>query len=513
METRASRFLEFSLLVVLVVHVVAMVSMAVLLMPAMPGAINTDQVRITYIAHHPWLWHLGWLPWHLCALSDLLLAIAMLKTPWIPKMPACITTLFTVLAVAVEQPAEYLWNVEGARLASVSIAAGTLAPYLDFEGEMFLLVGSIAAILYAIMAFGWTWSFARAGTWNRYLTWLSAITWTLLLFTAAAPLLPESIQPSLLLIGVGNGIGFSLMALWMVLVLEAVLRRSRPDGLHGQMKPWRHPRSGLLGRILTLVGNSRLLRYLGEFLPSTALISDIEDVIYINFIVDANQLEKLVPPGLSLQRLGPNGAYGLFSILTYRHGHFGPRFSGGMRNLLSSPVQSNWRIHVQDRNDVQGIFFVATVVNDTLVSLGGRSLADGVPMHVASNACVTASGGSEFLVELKPGDGSAPDLYAKLKACPKPQLTGAWQECFGDFNSFLAYCVPQDRAMSTQTWYQQSTKQEIDLGIPLESCESLCGDVVSNSVTDLIGAFSPPICFRVPKVKFALERVERGSYQ
>lgn len=512
MEIRASRFLEFSLFFVLVVHVVAMFSMALLLMPAMPGAINSDSVRIAYIADHPWLWHLGWLPWHLCALSDLVFALAMLRTKWIPKLPAIVTTLFTLLAVAVEQPAEFLWNVEGSKLAGVSIAAGSLAPYLDFEDEMFLLVGSIAAVIYAIMAFGWTWSFAKAGTWSRSLSWLSALTWTLLLFTGAAPLLPESIQPSSMLIGIGNGIGFTLMALWMVLLLEAVLRRSRPDEPYGRMKPWRHPRADLIGRALTVLGNSRVLRYTGELLPSSVLVSDIEDVVYINFVADADRLEKLVPSGLELQRLGPNKSYALFSILTYRHGHFGPRFLGALRKLMPSPVQSNWRIHVRDRNGVQGIFFVETVVSNTMVALGGRFLTDGVPMHIASNASVTVSDAGEVVVELDRGFGSAPNLKAKLMPCERPQFTGDWQECFDDFDTFLAYCVPQDRAISTQNWYHQSTRQEIDLGIPLDSCQPLSGEVVSNSVTDLIGTASAPVCFRVPKVNFSLEKVERGLW-
>lgn len=513
MEFRASRFLEFSLFVVLVVHVIAMFSMALLLMPAMPGAINPDPIRIAYIAEHPWLWHLGWLPWHLCALSDLLLALAMLRTKWIPKLPALATTLFTILAVAVEQPAEFLWNFEGSKLAGISIAAGSLAPYLDFEDEMFLLVGAIAAVLYAIMAFCWTWSFAKAGTWSRTLSWLSAITWTLLLLTGAAPLLPESIQPSLMLIGIGNGIGFTLMALWMVLVLEAVLRRSRPDEMYGRMKPWRHPSTGVLGRGLTILGNSRTLRYIGEHLPSTVLVSDIEDVIYINFLADADRLERVVPMGLQLQRLGPSNSHALFSILTYKHGHFGPRFLGGLRKLMPSPVQSNWRIHVRDRNGVQGIFFVETVVSDPMVALGGRTLTDGVPMHLASVASVTVSDAGEVLVELNRGLGSAPDLKANLVTSERPQFTGVWQECFGDFDSFLSYCVPQNRAMSTQSWYLQSTRQEIDLGIPLESCQSLSGEVVSNSVTELIGTVSSPVCFRVPKVKFALKKIEREFYQ
>jgi hypothetical protein len=506
---RAEPFLETSLLIALVVHFVATVFMAVFLMPAMPGAINADPERVAYIAKHPWLWHIGWFPWHLCALSDIVLAIALLRTKWIPKLPAVITLILTIAAVTVEQPAELKWNAEGPFFAQLCTQVGSLAPYLDFEREMFVLVGAVAAVIYALMAFAWTWCFAAAGTWNRFLSCLSAITWTLLLFTALAPLLPDSTRPSLLVIGIGNGIGFNLMALWFILVLEAVLRRSRIDEEFGRMASWKHPRRDAVGSILTTLANSRFLRYVGEWLPSVALVSDIEDVIYINYLVDADKVESIVPASLELQRLGPAKNYALFSILTYRHGHFGPRILGPLRFLMPSPVQSNWRIHVRDRDSNDGIFFIATVVNSALVSLGARWLSDGVPMHVAESASVTANGAGAYGVELKRGNGSAPDLLANLSVCETPVLSGAWQECFQDFDTFLAYCVPQDRAISFQVWYQRTTRQEINLGIPLTICEPLRGEVQSATVEKLLGAEAKPVCFRVPRVKFALERVFR----
>ena len=131
--------------------------MGLLLLPAMPGAINADADRIKYIAEHQFLWHLGWLPWHLSALSDLILAVAMLRTKWIPKLPASATLAFTVLAVAVEQPAELRWNLEGYRIAQLSMQANDIAPYLDFENEIYILVAAIAAVLYACMAICWSW--------------------------------------------------------------------------------------------------------------------------------------------------------------------------------------------------------------------------------------------------------------------------------------------------------------------------------------------------------------------
>jgi hypothetical protein len=59
----AARLLEASLLFNFLIHAVAMVSMVLLLMSAMPGGgVADDAQRVGYIADHPWLWRLGWLP-------------------------------------------------------------------------------------------------------------------------------------------------------------------------------------------------------------------------------------------------------------------------------------------------------------------------------------------------------------------------------------------------------------------------------------------------------------------
>ena len=333
------------------------------------------------------------------------------------------------------------------------------------------------------------------------------------MFGGAGPLLPEPFRPSALVIGAATAIGFNCMALWFILVMEVVLRRSRLDELFGRMASWRHPRHDLMGAALTAVGNSRFLRYVGELFPSVTMVSDIEDVIYVNYLVDAKLLEPLVPLGLELQRLGPSKNYALFTVLTYRHGHFGPKFLGSLRRHMPSPVQSNWRIHVRDASGIEGIFFVATVVNSSALALGGRLLADGVPMHIAEFATVTAGGDGKFNVTLVPGDGSAPDIVANLEPCAKPVFTEGWLECFGDFESFLSYCVPQDRAISGQPWYQQITRQEINLGIPLSECEPLEGNIRSRTIDQLLGRSAKPICFRVPKVNFAFKKVNRYKFE
>lgn len=75
-------------------------------------------------------------------------------------------------------------------------------------------------------------------------------------------------------------------------------------------------------------------------LPFLTLHSDVRDVVYVSWLVDAAAAQKLVPAGVTLwQRDGKTP----FTVLTYRHGHFGPALPGPLRKLLPSPLQSNWR--------------------------------------------------------------------------------------------------------------------------------------------------------------------------
>jgi hypothetical protein len=504
----ASRFLERALLITIVAHAAAMLSMALVLLPGMPGGSNPVAARVAYIGTNPWLWRLGWLPWQLTALSDLLLAVALLRTAWIPRLPAILVVIMTVIAVLIEQPGELAWITQGVALAQTSIQNGDSTIYLQFENHIYLQVAAWAAAMYTITACCWTWCFARAKIWHPWLTWLSCLTWGVLLAVSVGPLLPEDYRPGTGVIAAGNALGFLLLMVWLCVITELVLRRSRPDSIAGRMAAWIHPRHDLVGQLLNRIAASRLARAFGELLPPVAFMSDITNVIYANYLVDTECLERLVPWGLELQRLGPGGKQALFTHLTYQHGHFGPQLLGPLRRLMPSPVQSNWRIYVRDpQTNRSGIYFVTTAINKTLPALLARLLSEGIPMHLVQHGAVIAKQDGSFQVSLDPGAGSAPDLVMSLQPSPIPDLMPSWRTCFESFHALLAYCVPQDRAMSSQPWYQRVTRQEIELGIPLESCEPLTGTIVSNAAQSIVGN-AQPLCFRIAQVTLRFKREE-----
>lgn len=464
--------------------------MALFLLRGMPGGGTTDDsIRIHYIATHPWLWRLGWSSWQLTALSDLLLGIALLRSPSIPRVPAIITLLVTIAAIIPDQYAQALWITKGIALAQSDPSA-----YLVFEKSIFVLTAAWGATLYCFSALGWTWCFAAAKTWNRLLTILSAILWPLFFIVCIGPFFGMNSK----IVAAGNGIGFFLLELWFILVAEAVLRRSRPDTRHGRYAQWKHPTIPMLDAI----ANSRFLRYCCEILPGLAFKSDIKDVVYVNYIVEADRLKPYVPDGLELQLLGPMKNFALFSFLTFRHGNFGPRMLGPLRKLLPSPVQTNWRIHVRDpHTQKQGIYFVTNAITSTLHSLAARMLSEGMPMHVLQSGDV-----SPAHIYMDAGKGSAPDCEAQFEACVT-SADGPWRRCFESWEVFLAYAVPQDRAMSVQPWLNRVTRQEIQLGIPLSICKPMKCIVASNAAAAIVGD-AQPFAFYVPAVSFRFDREE-----
>ena len=496
--TTDDRNLEWALLFNFVIHAVAMLGMVTLLLPTMPGGTqDSDLDRIAAIVAHPWLFRLGWLPWQLCAVADLLLAVAMVRVRWLPRLPAIAVLVLTIAAVIPDQYAQAIWITRGVELARTDSAA-----YLALEREIFPLTAGLGALLYTCAALGWTWCFARAGTWSRALTLLSIPLWGTMVVAVVGPLLPPAHRPSPAFVSAANGLGFMQLQVWLGLVTEEVLKRARPTEPYGRLARWRYPRRGIVGRLCDVFANSRLFGALLEPLPEAAMRSDITNVVYVSYLVPAERAAKMVPPGLELQLLGPDGKHALFTFLTFQHGHFGFGFLGPLRRLLPSPVQTNWRIHVKDpKSGHQGIYFLTNSITRAGPALAARLLTEGMPMHVLARGEITRKPDGEMVVELDPGDGSAPDAVMKLRPAKTPELTGAWRECWPDYRSFLAYCVPQDRAMSSQPLRRRVSRQEIDLGIPLDACEPLEGSVDSRAARAIAGD-AEPLCFRVPCVSF-----------
>ena len=208
-----------ALVVTIAAHALGMFSMVLCLLPGMPGGgAATDAERVAYIASHPWLWRLGWFPWQLTALSDLFLAIALLRTPAFPRAAAIFTLLVTIAAIVPDQFGQIAWITKGIALASSDPFA-----YLSYEKGIFESTAVWGAVLYTVGALGWTWCLVTAQIWNRLLTLLSLVLWPLFSLAAVGPLV--DLAPKL--VAVANALGFILLEAWFVLVTRAALQRRR----------------------------------------------------------------------------------------------------------------------------------------------------------------------------------------------------------------------------------------------------------------------------------------------
>ena len=499
------------MLLTILCHGLAMLGMALLLLPGMPGGLSHSTVeRVQYVATHPVAWRLGWAGWQATAASDLVLAIALLVTPWIPKWPAMLTLVATLAAVVPDQVAQYQWSLHGPAIAVAAVHRSACEIYLTFESHCFHGVAAVGTIGYLLGAFGWTWCFAAAGTWSRRLTQLSIVTWTLFAAATAVMFLPTAWVDRLSgAVSVGNAVAFVLLMVWLVMVTERVLRRARPDTTVGGLAPWRFPTHHGYTAPINTFANSRLARQIGRLLPALAMRSEITDVIYINYLLPADRLSTLAPSPLQLQIVANNQA--VLSVLMFRHGHFGPRCFGKLRKLWPSPLQSNWRVYVTDpTTGLPGVYFVTTTITSIPHAFATRLLCDGVPMHVPAAATLDVVG-TAVKATIDPGIGSAPDLRVDLVLNDLHELPTEWLDVFASRADSLRYLVPQDRALDSLPWTERINRQEIDLRIPLESCRWMMGTVESGYVSKWTHGIRP-LCFLVPAVEFEFAKAESRAW-
>lgn len=480
------------------IHVAAMLAMPLVLARFLPGGgVDDPAERVRLIAEHPWLFRLGWLPWQLTAVVDLVFAVTLVRARYLPKALSVATLAMTLAAIAPDQYAQAVWVTRGVELAR----SAPLSEYLAWEAPVFDLTAGWGATGYTLGTLVMLAAFWRARVWSLALSRATLVFCVAMIPAAVAPLLPPGARPPAQVVVVLNALGFSVLLLLYAVLLEAVLRRRIGAEKHGRWAPWASPGRGLLARAVNAVADSRFFYALLEPVPVFAMASDITDVVYVNYLVDAAKLEPLVPPGLELQRLGPGADKAVFTFLSYRHGHFGFRFLGPLRRLSPSAIQTNWRIHVREpKSGREGVFFVTNAIDHLAQALGARLFSEGMPMHVLERAELRRDGEAVSL-SLQRGQGSAPDAVLSLKRTAARALPAEWSSCFASFDAMLAYVVPQNRALSSQPYKARITRQEIHLPIDPADCALLEGTVESEAARAIVGD-ATPLCFHVAQVSF-----------
>lgn len=499
------RALERALVQTLLAHAATAFVTAVVLSFYLPGAIESDDLaRVTRLAHHPWVFRLAAMGWIWCAFAQANVAWSLVGQRARVGAVAFAALGLSCVGALIDSATWLGWMSAGVDLARpVAAGLGSLEAFLAWERHQLVATAGLAGTAHTLAFIAQAWCLGRLVTVPRALTGATA---ALMLPVALASCFASVHASWPRAIGAVHGVGFALLLAWMAVTTERVLRAHRPERPWGRLAVWRHPSRGAIGHVANVIANSRLVSALIEPLPIAAMVSDIREVVYVNYLVEAERVRGMVPEGLELQGLGDGGRWALFSFLTYRHGHFGFRFMGSLRRLTPSSVQTNWRVHVRDaRTGVVGITFVTNAIDHTFQALAARLFTEGMPMHVLARAALDrdATTGSVH-VELDPGEGTAPRATLDLRPCDAPVFEGEWAECFKDFRAFLEYCVPQNRAMSAEPWLARVTRHEIHLPIALEDCQPLAGEVRSLTAEAITGG-ARPVCFRVAGLRFVFE--------
>ncbi len=285
------------------------------------------------------------------------------------------------------------------------------------------------------------------------------------------------------------------------------MTQPRPQLIHNRFV---HPRPGLPGRLLGgLVSSPRLLaarRALLSRLPFMVLQSEVERVVYLNWLVDAKAAARYVPPGVRLwQRDGKT----LFTALTYAHRHFGPAAAGPLRRLYPSPLQSNWRFYVDElpggmRAD-RIVLFVKNTLDSAIYALGSRLFSDALPSHLAARFVHRQQDDGAIRTEIAPGAGSAPALRSTVRPAAVRGLPAGFADCFDSWEAAVAFLCLQDSAISQVEDAGRIAHAGIDLPIDLAAVQPLeaASDECDLPMLRELGAqHAQPFCFLVPAVPF-----------
>ena len=237
-------------------------------------------------------------------------------------------------------------------------------------------------------------------------------------------------------------------------------------------------------------------------LPFLKLHSDVRDVVYVSWLVDAAAAQTLLPPGVPLwQRDGKTP----FTVLTYRHGHFGPALLGPLRRLLPSPLQSNWRLYLDHTPAgapaVPCVVFLKNIMDSLPHALGTRLFSDILPTHLAAGMTLEVSA-KQAQCSITPGAGSAPALQVQADIAGSQTLDEDWQHLFGSWRDAVAFLACQDAAVAHVPRNGKLAFGEIDLPVALDQVQALTAVRAECGLLAQLPPVSRPFAFLVPEVPF-----------
>ncbi len=277
------------------------------------------------------------------------------------------------------------------------------------------------------------------------------------------------------------------------------------DRLGNRFEPFR---KGPINSSIALLSNSKIIarcrRKFTSFFPFLKLRSDVQNVVYMNWMIPVEKVRHLVPKGLDLwehEGLTP------FTILTYRHGNFGPSFFGPFRRLFFSPLQSNWRLYLKSAPphmpQASTVLFLKNSMSSHFYALGTRVFSDVLATHLPRKFIHKHREGS-FETQIFPGKGSAPELKSIVNPVNEKKMTPPFSKTFDSWNEAIEFLSFQDAAISYTDRDSVFAFSEIQLPIDITAVRPLQLDS-EHFRCPMLEQWAPsaePLCFVIPKLRF-----------
>lgn len=479
-------------------HGAALVSLPLLLEPGLrPTAALAE--RAAYVAAHPWLWRLGWLPWQLSAVSDLWVSFALFS--WCRRRERGVGAAAVALGSMLFAVVPDQWGEAVLVSRYITSAAAGGEAFGALERWALLMTGTCGNGGYVAMTGAWIVAL-RQGT-TRYTRTMTAVGGVALGLLAVSAGVVFSATRTPALAGMSwvvplNGLGFVLLFVWGLLAAATAGALEDAGSSTAHVLRWPRPSAWREG-----IGNAVGLRDVLRPVPWLDLASDIRDVVYLNWMVPAERVRHLLPSPLELHVIDGLTAV---SILTYVHGGFGPAWLGPLREALPSPVQSNWRLYVEPPDEHapakrDAIYFFSTSLGSAPHVLGSRLMADGLPAHLPLSLR-HARDGQRVTTTLDPGEGSAADLSATVIEGDDETLPGAFARCFASWDDAVGYLVEQNRAVGVVERHAAVIESRIDIPIAVADVRPARVEALTSRYLAAIVEGCEPLAFVVPAVPF-----------
>lgn len=276
-------------------------------------------------------------------------------------------------------------------------------------------------------------------------------------------------------------------------------------------KEFRSSKRNILSPCIESLLNGPLLKRIKNIFPPpfshVKLKSEITNIVYLNWMIPIEKIRDMIPDGLQTNAI--QGKV-LFSILTYRHGHFGPAKPAGLRSFYSSPLQSNWRFYIAADTKLfkePTVLFVSNSMSSFLYCLGSRLFSNMMYTHHPQSFSHQYID-NHIHTKIDPGNSNAPDLEVICHSVEEWKIPNDFQHISTHPNELLEKIIIQNRALTSQD-LNSSHIANISLAFDIKEIKPLKIDFFkSHTLYDIVKE-EECFAFQIPSLTFFMNNEKR----